>query len=67
MSEQREDRPLPADITPDRLLHTGSEHPVDPEDYAMATGHDPTPENIERARRILEEKGAARAVDEITE
>ena len=65
MSETSSDKPLPADITPDALLHTGSEHPVDPEDLAMATGHDPTPENIERARRTLQEKGSA-AIDEIT-
>jgi hypothetical protein len=46
-------------------LRTGSETPVDPEDLAMAEGLDPTPENIERMRRRLEEKGS-RAVDEAT-
>ena len=30
----------------------------------MAAGRDPTPENIEKYRKILEEKGA-RAVEEI--
>jgi hypothetical protein len=46
-------------------LRTGSETPVDPDDLAMAEGLDPTPENIERMRRRLEEKGS-RAVDEAT-
>jgi hypothetical protein len=46
-------------------LRTGSETPVDPEDLAMAEGLDPTPENIERMRRRLEEEGS-RAVDEAT-
>lgn len=41
------------------LLRTGAEHPVDPEDLAMAMGHDPTPAAVERARRLLAEKGAA--------
>jgi hypothetical protein len=45
-------------------LRTGAEGPVDPEDLAMAEGLDPTPENIEKYRRILEEKGP-RAVEEI--
>jgi hypothetical protein len=46
-------------------LRTGAEGPVDPEDLAMADGVDPTPENIEKYRRILEEKGP-RAVEETT-
>jgi hypothetical protein len=50
---------------PDVPLRTGSETPVDPEDLAMAEGLDPTPENVERMRRRLEEKGS-RAVDEAT-
>ncbi|MGF1429906.1 hypothetical protein [Kitasatospora sp. LaBMicrA B282] len=45
--------------TPDRLLHTGAEHPVDPEDLVMARGRDLTPERIERAKQQLEEYGAA--------
>jgi hypothetical protein len=45
--------------TPDRLLHTGSEHPIDPEDLVMLTGREPTPARIERARRMLEEGGPA--------
>lgn len=54
MSQPPEDRP-----TPDRLLHTGAEHPVDPEDLVRLTGRDVTPERVERARRMLEEHGAA--------
>jgi hypothetical protein len=46
-------------------LRTGSEGPVDPEDLAMAEGLDPSPENVERMRRRLEQEGG-RAVDEAT-
>lgn len=40
-------------------VRTGSEQPWDPEDVAEALGQDPTPENIERARRIIEDEGAS--------
>ncbi|MFH8371697.1 hypothetical protein [Streptomyces sp. NPDC018031] len=40
-------------------IRTGSEQPIDPEDLVLVSGRDPTPERIERARRLLEEKGAA--------
>jgi hypothetical protein len=53
---QPEDESRP---TPDRLLHTGSEHPVDPEDLVLASGREPTPELIEKARKAMEEHGAA--------
>ncbi len=45
--------------TPDHLLHTGGEHPVDPVDLVMASGRTPTPELIEKARLDLEKYGAA--------
>ncbi|GLW73586.1 hypothetical protein Kpho02_58850 [Kitasatospora phosalacinea] len=45
--------------TPDSLLHTGAENPVDPEDLVMASGRTPTPELVEKARKDLEEQGAA--------
>jgi hypothetical protein len=45
--------------TPDIYLHTGSEHKVDPEDLVMASGREPTPARIEKARKDLEEHGAA--------
>ncbi|NJP66294.1 hypothetical protein [Streptomyces spiramenti] len=45
--------------TPDRLLHTGAEGPVDPEDLVRLTGKDVTPERLEQARRLLEEHGPA--------
>lgn len=45
--------------TPDSVLHTGSEHPVDPEDLVMVTGREPTPELLEKARLALEKEGAA--------
>jgi len=38
---------------------TGADQPWDPEDLAVAEGRDPTPENIERARRELERWGPA--------
>jgi hypothetical protein len=38
---------------------TGADQPWDPEDLAVAEGRDPTPENVERARRELEEDGPA--------
>ncbi|MFF2192650.1 hypothetical protein [Streptomyces sp. NPDC058157] len=42
----------------DRLF-TGGERPYDPEDLVMATGHDPTPERVEKARKLIAEKGPA--------
>lgn len=41
------------------VIRTGAEQPWDPEDLAVAEGRDPTPENIERARRELERDGPA--------
>ncbi|MER6997915.1 hypothetical protein [Streptomyces sp. NPDC000410] len=40
-------------------VYTGSERPFDPEDLVMASGREPTPANVERARKLIEEKGAA--------
>jgi hypothetical protein len=40
-------------------IRTGADQPWDPEDLAVAQGRDPTPENIERARRELEKDGPA--------
>lgn len=40
-------------------IRTGADQPWDPEDLAIAKGWDPTPENVERARRELERDGAA--------
>ncbi|GAB3152312.1 hypothetical protein GCM10027290_42800 [Micromonospora sonneratiae] len=42
-----------------RADRTGAEQPWDPEDLAMAQGQDPTPGNVERARRELEQDGPA--------
>ncbi|MEU1375626.1 hypothetical protein ABZ442_18465 [Streptomyces triculaminicus] len=42
-----------------RRLYTGSERPFDPEDLVMVSGRDVTPERVEQARRLIEEKGAA--------
>lgn len=54
----------PQERRPD--LRTGSETPVDPEDLAMAEGEDPTPENVERHRRRIEELGEREATDRAT-
>ena len=40
-------------------VRTGAEQEWEPVDLALAEGRDPTPENIERARRELERDGAA--------
>ncbi|MDT5033830.1 MAG: hypothetical protein QOC94_4001 [Actinoplanes sp.] len=40
-------------------VRTGSDQQWDPVDLAVAEGRDPTPENIERARKELERDGAA--------
>ncbi|MDT0268289.1 hypothetical protein RM844_18565 [Streptomyces sp. DSM 44915] len=45
--------------TPDRLLHTGAEGPIDPEDLVRLSGREPTPELIEEARVLLAEEGPA--------
>ncbi len=41
------------------VVRTGADQPWDPEDLAVAEGRDPTPENVERARRELEKDGPA--------
>ena len=38
---------------------TGADQPWEPRDFAVAAGKDPTPENIEWARRVLEKEGPA--------
>ncbi|WP_327011996.1 hypothetical protein OHA72_25420 [Dactylosporangium sp. NBC_01737] len=40
-------------------VRTGADQPWDPEDLAVAEGRDPTPKNVERSRRKLEELGPA--------
>jgi hypothetical protein len=49
----------PGPGTPLTALRTGAEQPWDPEDLAVAEGRDPTPANVERARRELAEEGPA--------
>lgn len=46
----------PGEVPP---IRTGAEQQWDPEDVVAAEGKDPTPENIARARRKLEEEGPA--------
>jgi hypothetical protein len=38
---------------------TGAQQPWDPEDLAVAQGHDPTPENVKRSQEQLQREGAA--------
>ncbi|MET9957653.1 hypothetical protein ABZ128_00920 [Streptomyces sp. NPDC006326] len=38
-------------------LWTGGERAYDPEDLVMATGADPTPERVEKARQLIEKEG----------
>ena len=40
-------------------IRTGADQPWEPIDLAEAEGRDPTPENIERAKRELDEDGPA--------
>ncbi|SDX92227.1 hypothetical protein SAMN05444365_10184 [Micromonospora pattaloongensis] len=42
-----------------RDVRTGADQSWDPEDLAVADGHDPTPRNVERARRELDRNGPA--------
>jgi len=49
--------PDPAEVSP--AVRTGAEQPWDPEDLAVAEGRDPTPANIERAKRELAAEGPA--------
>jgi hypothetical protein len=41
------------------VVRTGADQPWDPEDLAVAEGHDPTPANIEHAREELRRLGPA--------
>jgi hypothetical protein len=40
-------------------VRTGADQPWDPQDLAVAEGRDPTPSNVERARRELADDGQA--------
>ena len=53
------DQPVGGRPDEEATIRTGADQPWDPEDLAVAEGRDPTPENIERARRELEDDGAA--------
>jgi hypothetical protein len=55
------DSDTPEFLAPGQEPHwrTGADQKWDPEDLAAAKGWDQTPENIERARRELDEDGPA--------
>jgi hypothetical protein len=60
ISDANPDQPAGADSAhPHPVYRTGADQQWDPEDLAMAKGWDPTPANIERARKELAELGAA--------
>ena len=56
----------PQDSSPQESTQprSGADQPIDPEDLAMAQGHDPTPAAVERARQEIEEKGSQQAVED---
>ncbi|WP_433548859.1 hypothetical protein ACQPZG_30220 [Streptomyces sp. CA-294286] len=56
MSEQGPD---PSVVTPDSRLHSGGSDDATPEDLVLASGRDLTPENLEWARKRLEQEGRA--------
>jgi hypothetical protein len=47
------------DASGEHTARTGADQPWDAEDLAVAQGHDPTPENVRRAQRELDELGPA--------
>ncbi|WP_373296374.1 MULTISPECIES: hypothetical protein [Streptomyces] len=47
----------PKAVNGPRGLWSGGERPYDPEDLVRAMGADPTPERVERARKMIEEEG----------
>ncbi|MCS0636765.1 hypothetical protein NX801_14060 [Streptomyces sp. LP05-1] len=51
-------------VTPDGLLHSGSDGEITAEDVVLASGRDMTPQNVAWAERKLAEKGRA-ALDEL--
>lgn len=69
MNEQRGDEASPTETAReaasaatgggDYIIRTGADQPWDPEDLTIARGQDPTPKNVERARRDLAEWGPA--------
>jgi hypothetical protein len=70
MTEQQADEASPAKTTGGTAsasqvgadgytIRTGADQPWDPEDLTIARGQDPTPKNVERARRDLAEWGPA--------
>lgn len=59
MTENGDDRADRARELRAEQPRTGAEQPWDPEDLVIAEGKDPTPENIEEARRRLAEEGPA--------
>ncbi|MEU3146216.1 MULTISPECIES: hypothetical protein [unclassified Streptomyces] len=63
-SQPEESRPPEERTTPDGLLHARTGTDVSPEDLVLASGKDLTPQNLEWARRKLEEEGPA-ALDKI--
>ncbi|MFC9330412.1 hypothetical protein [Kitasatospora sp. NPDC057015] len=59
MNTQPDSIPPSDRITPDALLHVGSEGPVTAEDIVLASGRDLTPKNLAWAEQKLATEGKA--------
>ncbi|AOT57345.1 MULTISPECIES: hypothetical protein [Streptomyces] len=52
-------------VSPDSILHSGSEGEFTAEDLVLASGRDVNPENLAWAERRMAEKGGRAALDEL--
>ncbi len=64
MNSQPDSKPPSEGVTPDALLHVGSEGPITAEDVVLASGRDLTPANLAWAERKLATEGRA-ALDKL--
>ncbi|MFI6449527.1 hypothetical protein [Kitasatospora sp. NPDC050543] len=64
MNAQPNSNPQPEGVTPDALLHVGSEGTVTAEDVVLASGRDLTPDTLAWAERKLAKEGKA-ALDKL--
>ncbi|MFE2916541.1 hypothetical protein [Kitasatospora indigofera] len=59
MNTQSDPNRSPEGITPDALLHVGTEGPVTAEDIVLASGRDLNPKNLAWAEQKLATEGKA--------
>ncbi|MEV5277997.1 MULTISPECIES: hypothetical protein [unclassified Streptomyces] len=64
MNDRPDSTRRPEAVTPDALLHTGSEGEVTAEDLVLASGRDITPQNLAWAERKLAAEGTT-ALDKL--